>query len=623
MTSHSVRRAAKPVLLLTAVMAAFLLLATEGRTATASPTAHWKLDEGSGITAFDSSGGGRNGTLVNGAQWSAVVSPAQGSSHSLLFDGVNDYVNIPAFQHSTNAITVSLWVRHNALTNGIQRYFTARSEAAVLRYDGGGGVSRLHFYIKTGGVLRHIRVATVLTQGRWYHIAGTWDGTTQRLYKDGIEIASARPSGTLASSSGASISSSAEGMNGFLDDIRIYDRALSAGEIGLLSMTPTPSPTPSPTPTPTATQQATATPTATQTLTPSPTPGGLTIGAYYYPWYGSGGRHWQDGYLRRNLSVRQLPSLGEYDSRNATTVRSQLQWAQQYGIDLFICSWWGAGGYEDVTIKDHLMTSTAIGATKIAIFYESLALLPSQNGVIVFDAATEQKLISDFDYLARTYFSSSSYYRIDGKPVVYLYVTRIFRGNYASALNNLRSYILNKYGEQIYLVGDEVDWDGTPEPSRIKLFDAITSYTMYSDLQKSGWPDDTQFLAGVRERYAAFKGIADAYGAAFIPDVLPGFNDRGVRLSAGHYVLPPETNATFADSYSLFSRFLELAHSFTDPNLKALNVTSWNEWHEDTQLEPTAPSPPSSGPITYTQGYVYHSYGFKLLDVLKAFADSH
>jgi hypothetical protein len=156
-------------------------------------------------------------------------------------------------------------------------------------------------------------------------------------------------------------------------------------------------------------------------------------------------------------------------------------------------------------------------------------------------------------------------------------------------------------------------------PERIRLFDAITSYTMYSDLQKTGRPDDTGWLANVRQRYDAFKRAADQYGVAFIPNATPGFNDRGVRLAANHYVLPREVNANnVAGTDTLLSQMLDLDVPYLDRNLRAVNLTSFNEWHEDTQIEPLAPAPASSTPTTYTEGYTYAAEGNRALELLSA-----
>ena len=360
---------------------------------------------------------------------------------------------------------------------------------------------------------------------------------------------------------------------------------------------------------------------------PPPPADKLQVGAYYYPWYGTARRHWSSGYLRGALDVPQQPLLGEYDSLDAQTVATHFQWAQQYGIDTFIASWGGPGSYTDTAIRDHLLASPAIGPTKVAAFYESTGNLPKTNGVIDLDsAATEQKLIDDVDYMARTLFANPGYARVGDRPVVYFYVTRTWHGDVAKAIADLRTTIESRYGYDLYLVGDEVGFRSSDKPvaDHIRLFDAITSYSLYAATEPPGWPDDTGLLAQVRQRYDAYKAVADQYGVAFIPDAQPGFNDRAVRLASNHYVLPREVNATTPPGTdSLFAQALELDAGYLDATRPALNVTTFNEWHEDTQVEPTAPGPESSGPTAYTLGYDYPSDGFRPLELLQAFRAAH
>jgi glycoprotein endo-alpha-1,2-mannosidase len=346
----------------------------------------------------------------------------------------------------------------------------------------------------------------------------------------------------------------------------------------------------------------------------------LTIAAYYYAWYGAGGRHWDDGYLRERLATAQEPELGEYDSFSEETVAAHFRWAQRYGVDVFICSWSAPGSYEDIVLRDRLLSSPARGDTRMAILYESKLRLGSTNGRIVFDKEKQERLLSDFDYLAERYFSDPAYFRLGGRPVVVLYVSRIFSGRYGAAIRALRAYVRERHGIDLYLVGDEVDPDDPPERSRIRLFDAITSYTMYSRHQPAGWPATTRFLQKVDRRYGQFSRVAASEGVSFIPGALPGFNDRGIRPDERHYVLPHEVSGRHRDDYTLFSRFLEVAGENVDPRLNLLTVTSWNEWHEDTQIEPTAPRAPSTGPNEWTAGYPYYSYGHRLLELLAAFA---
>ena len=68
-----------------------------------------------------------------------------------------------------------------------------------------------------------------------HHVAGTWDGLTQRLYIDGVQITSQTPGGVIGNASYVILSSQDEPFNGMLDDVRIYNKALSAEEIEALA----------------------------------------------------------------------------------------------------------------------------------------------------------------------------------------------------------------------------------------------------------------------------------------------------------------------------------------------------------------------------------------------------
>ena len=189
----------------------------------------WKFDEGSGNTATDSSGNGFDIPLVDnlwadGVFGGAVHFPGQGQGQ------------LGGFVYGDNAITVCTWVWHEEFVTGqVERYVTAEPEIAVIRKETDG---RLHFYINAGGSLQHLRVSDVLTEGQWHHVAGTWDGQTQRLYLDGVEIANQTPGGALGTTSGVRFSNTPEPLNGMLDDTRIYNKALTREEINIVMVGP-------------------------------------------------------------------------------------------------------------------------------------------------------------------------------------------------------------------------------------------------------------------------------------------------------------------------------------------------------------------------------------------------
>jgi hypothetical protein len=172
----------------------------------------WPMYEGSGQTVHDLSGHGNNGTLGstpgvddNDPTW--IKGFLFGSA--LRFDG-NDFVRVPnAPVLNSQNLTVSAWVRASA-SPGRYRYVLSKgatgcdsaSYGLYTTYSGG-----LSFYIwdrATGASSSGLADPAQVWNGKWHHIAGTWDGTTAKLFVDGklIPGAVARP-GTVDYDQGA------------------------------------------------------------------------------------------------------------------------------------------------------------------------------------------------------------------------------------------------------------------------------------------------------------------------------------------------------------------------------------------------------------------------------------
>jgi len=295
----------------------------------------------------------------------------------------------------------------------------------------------------------------------------------------------------------------------------------------------------------------------------------VLIGAYYYPWYSSH-RHWQEGY-------RGTPLLGEYDSRAAIVISKHIDWATGHGIDAFIMSWWGPSSFEDMTIKDCFLNNSLINDTKIAILYESLGRLKTrvENGIKIDldDPSNREVLLSDIRYLTATYFGSPHYLKISNASVVELYLARIFKGNVCEVVGNLREQTRDG-GHNMYLIGDLVYWQNplvSLERERIGLYDAITAYNMHTNSQEI--LDD--FEDNVARKYSKWLSVAKDLGVGFIPSAIPGFDDRAVRT--GNIPLPKSTDR--------LRKQMEIAKTYMDSNLKIVIITTFNEWHEYTNVE--------------------------------------
>jgi hypothetical protein len=233
------------------------------------PLAYWRFEEGGGTTVSDASGNGHTGTILGLSQFiTAVPSSLVGGRPDLyslniapnfspppMFDAV--IVPDSPTLRPADGITVEAWVRPTNGANGpivTKKMFdlpvNTRSFGLFLRdpYSAGRGV--LFSLADTGGSeTQVVGLSTgpysnsVPPDDRWSHIAGTWDSQTQimRLYVNFVEVASAPFAGPIGYDDdspvligGENLTPGGEGMfglSGDVDEVRIFDRALTPEEM--------------------------------------------------------------------------------------------------------------------------------------------------------------------------------------------------------------------------------------------------------------------------------------------------------------------------------------------------------------------------------------------------------
>jgi len=206
--------------------------------------AAWLFGEGDGPKIYDSAN--RNNGTLNGftatSGWSSGV-----FGDCLLFDGVNDYIDVP--NHSTLAITaritISAWVRRLGGSGGQFQTIVSRwgnTNSYVFIYDDTGNQLQVRLSgLSTVTVSRSVSIEDSL----WHHASVTYDGANITLYLDGLQL------GAQTASTGSIIDNSLSlrigrdntgfgtaYWNGQLDAIAIYNRALSASEVSQLYSDP-------------------------------------------------------------------------------------------------------------------------------------------------------------------------------------------------------------------------------------------------------------------------------------------------------------------------------------------------------------------------------------------------
>ncbi len=193
--------------------------------------AAFPCNEGSGATITDTTANHHIGTLT-GATWTPFGKYGAG----LVFDGVNDWVTIPdaASLDLTNGATLMAWVYPTALSD----YRTILMKetvggAAYYLYSGPGNLAMGGGGF--GGAYSEISGGAALPLNTWTHIAMTFNGTTFRVYRNGTQVATLAKTGSFDQSGSAlrigGNSNWNEWWQGRIDEVRVFNRALSAAEI--------------------------------------------------------------------------------------------------------------------------------------------------------------------------------------------------------------------------------------------------------------------------------------------------------------------------------------------------------------------------------------------------------
>ncbi|HEX5415421.1 MAG TPA: N,N-dimethylformamidase beta subunit family domain-containing protein, partial [Chloroflexota bacterium] len=251
------------------------------------PLSYWRLDESGGSSAGDWQHL-NNGAYVGAPSLGQPGALAGDPDTAVLFNGTSQYVSVP-YNASLNpaAFSVEVWAKP---AGGAGTY---RGVVASRSYPTGwvlyaGADNTWQFWVNNGTGMLSVPGGPV-SLNVWSQLVGTFDGTTARLYVNGVlvssgTVASYQPQASRPLVVGQSEPGSGFFFPGVVDEPAVYPTALTASQvqhhylIGAVGVTPTATPTPAPTgtpgatDTPTATGTATASPTIAVTATPTQTP---------------------------------------------------------------------------------------------------------------------------------------------------------------------------------------------------------------------------------------------------------------------------------------------------------------------------------------------------------------
>ncbi|NEW69788.1 glycoside hydrolase family 99 protein [Streptomyces rhizosphaericus] len=285
-------------------------------------------------------------------------------------------------------------------------------------------------------------------------------------------------------------------------------------------------------------------------LAPSP-----DVHIFYYPWYGSPAvsgswRHWSQGGLTPpdRIGSDFYPVAGAYDSGDRAVVDRHMGWLAQARTGVLVTSWWGRGGYEDQRVP-LLLDAAAAHGLEVAWHIEPYA------------GRTARSVVDDIGYLIQRY---------GGHPAFHRDAAHGNRGAYYvfESLRIVDWTPLDQVADRAIVLAQ------TTDVSKVAHFGGMYTYDAIA--------------AGDHPQWAGPAAYCRDHGMVWAPSIGPGYiDDRAV---------PGNTTPTLerADGATYDLEWNNALSPANGGPPTWVSITSFNEWHEGSQIEPATATPPTA-----------------------------
>ncbi|MDQ1255597.1 MAG: glycoprotein endo-alpha,2-mannosidase, partial [Candidatus Hydrogenedentes bacterium] len=299
------------------------------------------------------------------------------------------------------------------------------------------------------------------------------------------------------------------------------------------------------------------------------------VHAFYYPWYGNPETdghwvHWdyaaevREGPPQPHIPPEQIganfyPAIGLYSSNSPQDLATQMRQLRQAGIGVIASSWWGQGDYSDKAVPQ-LLDAAAAQGIQVCFHLEPFAGRDHPKAAPYRDAIV---------YLIDTYGSHPAFYRYEGKPLFYVYDSYLVADSeWASIFAPGGANTIRGTAHDAVCIGQFVK-NGDGQSMLAGHFDGFYTY----------FATDGFTHGSTLANWPAMAKFAREHGLLFIPSVGPGYDDTRIRPWNG-------VNRRGREDGAYYDREWQAA---LDVQPAIVSITSWNEWHEGTQIEPAVP----------------------------------
>jgi glycoprotein endo-alpha-1,2-mannosidase len=282
--------------------------------------------------------------------------------------------------------------------------------------------------------------------------------------------------------------------------------------------------------------------------------------AFYYGWYGApevSGKwlHWDgvDAERKQIATSTHYPVLGAYDSNDPKVIEQHCRWAREAGLDGFIYSWWGIDGYEEKPLA-RLLDTAQRQNLKVCLYYEQVP-----------QPRDPRSVLPDLRHILRQFAKHPAYLKLQGRPVLFVYgraMEQLSLSQWAWVLETIRA----EFPEGLCAIGDSLG------RSAARVFDGIHTYNPVGVLE--GKPLNA-IQPTLEAHYREAIQTAGELGRIACVTIIPAYDDTKIRKPG------IRTDRFGGEAYrKQWDAVLTL-------NPDWVLITSFNEWHEGSEIEPS------------------------------------